>query len=79
MIRHLFARFDPSCAQACEVQNSTAVLAVLLQQASAEEEQEAEGGVPGLEDTAEPACGRGVQRREAWCMEANERKVHDWK
>jgi hypothetical protein len=53
-------------------------LAVLLQQASAEED--GDGGITGgIEDTAEAACGRGIQRREVWCMEANEHKVLDWK
>ncbi|CAB3372223.1 Hypothetical predicted protein [Cloeon dipterum] len=54
--------------QKCEIQNSSSSFNTVLQKSEPYEYGEGEA-----------LCGRGVQKRDVWCMEANEKRVKDSK
>jgi hypothetical protein len=56
--------------QRCEVQNSSNTLSAILQQAAS---------LNGDVTDEEAICGRGIQKRDVWCMEANEKRVKESK
>ncbi|XP_059486112.1 thrombospondin type-1 domain-containing protein 7B-like isoform X2 [Neocloeon triangulifer] len=56
--------------QKCELQNSTSTLNTVLQQSPTFNNELGED---------ESICGRGIQKRDVWCMEGNEKRVKDSK
>jgi hypothetical protein len=56
--------------QRCEVQNSSNTLSAILQQAASNN---------GDITEEEAICGRGIQKRDVWCMEANDKRVKESK